>query len=82
MTGQEAGAPGVSVSLRDRYSAFIARHDIAWELGMGALAVVFVALGFVIDEASPGAKPGLEALELAITTVFVAEFASRFLAAH
>ena len=49
---------------------------------MGALAIVFVALGFLIDEASSGAKPGLELLELAITALFVAEFASRFLAAH
>jgi hypothetical protein len=43
MTGPEVGAPAVSVPLRDRYNAFIARHEIARELGMGALAVVFVA---------------------------------------
>jgi hypothetical protein len=68
--------------LRDRFNAFVARHDIAWELGMGALAIVFVALGFLIDEAGPGTKPKLELVELAITVVFVAEFVSRILAAH
>jgi voltage-gated potassium channel len=69
-------------SLRDSFNAFVARHDIAWELAMGALAIVFVALGFLIDEAGSGAKPGLELLELAITAVFVAEFTARFAAAH
>ena len=68
--------------LRDRFNAFIERHDIAWELGMGALAIVFVALGFLIDEAGSGTKPELELVELAITVVFVAEFVSRILAAH
>jgi len=83
MTVEKAASPAtVPASPRERYNAFIARHDIAWELSMGALAIVFVALGFLIDEASAGAKPGLELLELAITAVFVAEFASRFLAAH
>jgi voltage-gated potassium channel len=78
-------APAVEANglpLRDRFNAFIERHDIAWELGMGALAIVFVALGFLIDEAGPGTKPELELVELAITVVFVAEFVSRFLAAH
>ena len=35
--------------VRDRYNAFIARHDTAWELGMAAFAVVYVALGFLLD---------------------------------
>jgi voltage-gated potassium channel len=78
-------APAVDASdlpLRDRFNAFVARHDIAWELGMGALAIVFVALGFLIDETGSGTKPELELVELAITVVFVAEFASRILASH
>ncbi len=76
--------PGHAAQLpfRERYDAFIARHDVAWELGMGALAIVFVALGFLIDEADPGTKPELELVELTITAAFVAEFVSRFLAAH
>ncbi len=57
---------------RDRYLAFIARHDIAWELLMAALAVVYVAVGFAVDDASEGARPVLEALELSLTLVFAA----------
>ena len=75
-----AAAPAVAV--RDRYNDFIARHDIAWELGMGALAVVFVALGFLIDQVGSGTRPELEDLELVLTALFVAEFASRILAAR
>ena len=40
-------------SLRERYLSFIARHDIAWELAFGLLAVVYVAIGFAADDASP-----------------------------
>lgn len=69
-------------TVRDRYNEFIARHDVVWELAMGFLAVVFVALGFLLDQASPGSRPELEAAELALTGLFVAEFASRILAAH
>src|SRR5258707_1968543 len=69
-------------TVRERYNGFIARHDIAWELFMGFLAVVFVALGFLLDQALPGSRPELEAAELALTGLFVAEFASRILAAH
>ena len=32
--------------MRDRFNAFIARHDMAWELGMALLAIVYVAVGF------------------------------------
>ena len=70
------------LSLRDRYLAFIARHEIAWELAFGALAVVYVVIGFAADEADVAMKPGLSGLELAITTVFVAEFATRFVASY
>lgn len=69
-------------TLRDRFNAFVARHDIAWELAMGALAILFVALGFLVDEAGPGTKPGLEMLELVITGIFIAEFVVRIAAAH
>jgi voltage-gated potassium channel len=67
---------------RARYNAFIERHEIAWELTFGFVAIVFVALGFLIDEAPEGTRPGLEAIELGLTGLFVLEFASRFLAAH
>lgn len=78
--GVAAEAPDESV--RDRFNAFVARHDIAWELAMGALAIVFVALGFLIDEVPAGTRPELELLELALTGLFVLEFVSRIAAAH
>jgi voltage-gated potassium channel len=68
------GGPRVS------YNRFVARHEVAWELGMGFLAVVFVALGFLIDEVGEGQRPGLENLEIALTLVFLAEFVTRLAA--
>ena len=35
---------------RDRFNVFIERHEVAWELAMGALALIWVAVGFLIDE--------------------------------
>jgi voltage-gated potassium channel len=67
-------------SPRDRYLAFVERHDIAWELGMAALAILYVAVGFVGDE--PGASPVNGAVETALTAVFLAEFATRFGASY
>jgi voltage-gated potassium channel len=67
---------------RERLNAYVERHEVAWELAMAALAIVWVALGFLLDEVGPGTHPELEVLELALTTVFVAEFASRLSAAH
>jgi voltage-gated potassium channel len=67
---------------RDGYNAFVERHEVAWELAMGALALLWVALGFLIDQLGAGVRPDLEAAELALTAVFVAEFGSRLLAAH
>lgn len=66
---------------RRRYNGFIERHEIAWELTMAALAVVFVAVGFALDDAPPGTVAPLAALDLALTAIFVAEFASRLVAA-
>ena len=68
--------------MRERYNLFIDRHEIAWELGMGALAIVWVALGFLIDVLGSGVEPQLEAAELVLSACFIAEFLSRFAAAH
>lgn len=65
---------------RAEFNAFVARHEIAWELGMAALAVAFVIVGFLGDE--PGAPPAYALLDTVLTVIFVAEFASRFLAAY
>ncbi len=67
---------------RMAYSEFVSRHEVAWELTMGGLALVWVALGFLIDQVGPGAVPTLEVAELALTGVFIAEFTSRLYAAH
>jgi voltage-gated potassium channel len=69
-------------TVRDGYNALIARHDIAWELSMGFLAIVFVAVGFLLDQVSAGTRPELETVELVLTGLFIAEFTSRLIAAH
>lgn len=67
-------------TVRERYNRFIERHEVAWELGMAVLAIAFVAVGFATDGADPASRPAFEAIDLALTFVFVAEFASRLLA--
>jgi voltage-gated potassium channel len=67
--------------MRSAYNDFIARHEVAWELGMAVLAIVFVVIGFATDAADPASRPALEAADTALTAIFVAEFGSRFLAA-
>jgi voltage-gated potassium channel len=67
--------------MRDRFNAFVARHDIAWELGMALLAVVYVAVGFALDDqAFQSMTPTLEVLELALTVAFAVEFLTRLTA--
>jgi voltage-gated potassium channel len=67
--------------MRDRFSAFVDRHDIAWELTMALLAVVYVGVGFAIDDASlQSMAPMLDGLEIGLTLVFVSEFTTRFAA--
>lgn len=68
--------------MRDRYNEFIDRHEIAWELGMALLAVIFVAVGFAVEETPEGLQPLLVSLDLILTVVFVAEFSTRFAAAR
>lgn len=69
--------------MRDRYNAFIERHDIAWELAMALLAIVYVAVGFALDDpALQPMAPSLEAGELLLTGAFAAEFVSRLAASR
>ena len=42
------------MGVRDRYNTFVERHEVAWELTMGALALIWVALAFLIDEIGGG----------------------------
>jgi voltage-gated potassium channel len=68
--------------MRDRYNAFIERHDIAWELVMGALAIAYLAVGFMSDDATGATARTLSVIETGITAIFVAEFATRIAAAY
>ena len=67
---------------RDRYNAFIARHHIAWELSMGALAAIYVGVGFLTDDAPPSIQPALTVFEAALTVIFFLEFATRLAASR
>jgi voltage-gated potassium channel len=66
--------------MRRAYLAFIERHDVAWELGMALLAILYVAVGFAVDAPDPATATWLGAAETALTAVFVLEFSTRFLA--
>jgi voltage-gated potassium channel len=69
--------------LRVRFNAFIERHDVAWELAMALLAIIYVAVGFALDDpALQPMAPTLETAELVLTVVFLAEFSSRLAAAR
>lgn len=61
---------------RAEFLAFVQRHEIAWELTMAALAVAYVAVGFLSDE--PGAPSVYGYIDDLVTAIFVAEFVSRF----
>jgi len=74
--------PSSRAPLRDRYNAFITDHEVAWELLMAALAVVFIVAGYAADNASSGEGAGYWALETALTVLFAAEFSSRIWASR
>ena len=64
--------------MRDRFNGFVNRHEIAWELAMGFLAVLYVAVGFAQDNPAIPQSSALFALETGLTAIFVAEFVVRF----
>jgi voltage-gated potassium channel len=64
--------------MRDAFNTFVDRHEIAWELVMGFLAIVYVAVGFAQDDAAATPSIPLFALETTLTALFVAEFVVRF----
>ena len=66
--------------MRDRFNAFVLRHEVAWELTMGLLAVIYVVIGFAGDDAN--ASPMMASAEIALTAVFALEFGVRFAAAR
>jgi voltage-gated potassium channel len=69
--------------MRDRFNCFVERHDVAWELSMALLAVVYVAVGFALDDTTfQPMAPALLTAELVLTITFLTEFTSRFVAAR
>src|SRR5438552_10326697 len=78
----EAAGTADRRDVRAGFTAYVERHEVAWELAMGVLALVWVALGFLIDQIGEGVRPDLEAAELVLTGIFILEFGSRLYAAH
>lgn len=64
----------------DGYTQWVDSHEVAWELTMSGLAALFVVVGFV--DPPPGQEAIYDGADIALTAVFVAEFASRFLASR
>lgn len=79
----EAGAPPAGLrAWRRRFTAFVARHSLAWDLSLGGLALVFLSVGFVEDHPLAWLDPRLLAtVDEIITGIFIAEFALRCYAA-
>lgn len=65
--------------MRGRFNEFVKRHEVAWELVMAGLAVVFVVAAFAGEDSR---SPMWGGIELALTVVFASEFALRLAAAH
>jgi voltage-gated potassium channel len=63
-------------AVRARFNAFVERHEVAWELTMGFLAVVFVIVGYA-GEGNGQDAATMRAIDLGLTGIFVAEFAVR-----
>lgn len=70
---------------RTLINAFVAQHQLAWDLTMAALALIYVGLIPFEDATSPHPGPLTEGnvalVEVLITSLFLAEFAMRFYAA-
>ena len=66
--------------VRQQYNRFIMRHEVAWELVMAALAIVYVVVGFAGDTADRSLSAWLRPVEAVVTAIFVLEFGTRFMA--
>jgi voltage-gated potassium channel len=67
---------------RDRFNQFFRDHWLIWELGMGALAIIWVALPFLAEGSTLGIGIDLAAVEVVLTTFFLLEFFSRLIASR
>jgi hypothetical protein len=68
--------------MRDRYNAFIERHEVAWELAFAFLAVIYVAIGFALDDPNISIDPQFAVIEPVLTIVFALEFGTRIAASY
>lgn len=69
--------------VRQGINTFVAHHQLAWDLSMAALALVFLALGYFEDHPAGALdEASLAPVELAITLLFLGEFALRCYAAE
>jgi voltage-gated potassium channel len=82
-TTRAVAAPKQLSPARRWINDFVARRQLAWDLAMAVLALIYVALGFVEDQVSVKLyETWFAPLEIVITLVFVAEFAGRLWAAE
>lgn len=66
--------------MRATFNRFVERHEVAWELTMGALAIAYLVAGFAAE--APGTDAAaIGSVETGLTAVFVLEFGVRFAAA-
>lgn len=76
--GWRDGLPeATGLPIRDRYTAFIARHDVAWEIAIAVIVVAWIAIGF-IGEGSDVTS----VVETVLTLVLATEFVTRFAASR
>src|SRR3990170_5954107 len=74
--------PGIvsGPGLRDRYNAFIADHEVAWELVMAALTIAWVVTSFSFEEEQQ--SDALLAFDVAVWAILSAEFVTRLIASR
>ncbi|HEY7780219.1 MAG TPA: ion transporter [Ktedonobacterales bacterium] len=81
--------PGLTPPIGERthawrrgFNAFVGRHQLAWDLTMAVLALLFLAVGFLEDRPAPRWQTDLLGnVDLALTLGFVVEFTLRCYAA-
>jgi voltage-gated potassium channel len=67
---------------REALNAFVAKHEVAWDLTMASLALIYIVAGLFEDHPHGALNlDNLIPLELAITAIFAVEFSGRFYAA-
>jgi voltage-gated potassium channel len=68
-------------TFRDRVNQFFREYWMPWELGMGVLAILYVVLPFLAEEAGTGGTDWT-LIENVLTVFFLIEFFARLLASY